>query len=335
MVPGTPAQARWIRSQPRRALPAMVLERIVRLALPRAHVADCEPLEGGLRNSNFRIQIDSPPQRLVLRVYEHDESLCAKELDLMRLVGGSVPLPEIIHAEPRATDDLPPFLLMTYVEGVDFRELARGGDAGAVAQAAYSIGETLAAIGRFKFPKAGWIAPGPTVTAPLLEGADPLPRFVDLCLAAESLHSRAPAELRRRAHTLVWEWAARLAELDGETALVHGDFNRRNVLVRCVAGEWRVAAVLDWEFAIAASPLWDIGNFLRYERAARPLAEPHFSQGYRDADGTLAADWRDLARVVSMSACCEALTRELPDTVAAELVELVRATVERRDPEFG
>src|SRR6185437_6695629 len=42
-------------------------------------------------------------------------------------------------------------------------------------------------------------------------------------------------------------------------------------------GTWTVAAVLDWEFAVSGSPLLDIGHFLRYECASRPLAEPHFS----------------------------------------------------------
>ena len=32
------------------------------------------------------------------------------------------------------------------------------------------------------------------------------------------------------------------------------------------AGRWAVAAVLDWEFAVSGSPLADVGHFLRYER---------------------------------------------------------------------
>jgi aminoglycoside phosphotransferase (APT) family kinase protein len=334
MVPGTPAQARWVQLQPRRILPAALAERIVRTELPRARVASFELIESGLRNSNFRIDLDAPPHRLVLRVYEQDISLCAKELDLLRLVRGTVPVPEVIHAAPEGWEELPPFILMGYVEGVEFRDLARSGEADAVAQAARSAGEALAAIGRFTFLKSGWIAPGPTVSAPLLEGADPVPRFVDLCLAAERLQRRMPAELRERTHAMMWKQAPRLAELDGETSLVHGDFNRGNLLVKPAGGKWAVAAVLDWEFAVSASPLNDIGNFLRYERASRPTAEPHFSRGYRDGGGTLADDWRNLAKWLSLSACCEALTRELPAAVGSELIELVRAAVEDRDPEL-
>jgi aminoglycoside phosphotransferase (APT) family kinase protein len=314
-------------------LPAAALERMVATAFHGLRVLDAQPLIGGYRNSNFALKLDSTPGRFVLRIYQHDPSLCQKELDLIRLIGGSVPVPEIIHAEPRGLEELPPFSLMRYVEGVTFRELRRGGDTDAIAEAAHSIGEALAAIGRITFPKSGWLDPGPTVTAPLLEGADPIPRFVDLWLASANLQARMPEELRGRTHELVWSWASRLASLDAEAHLVHGDFGKRNLLVRWVGGNWCLAAVLDWEFAISSTPLVDFGNFLRYERASRPLAEPAFSTGYLHAGGTLPADSRRSMRIVDLTALCESLTHDdLPDAVVSEIVELVRATVQDRDP---
>jgi hypothetical protein len=51
--------------------------------------------------ANFKIQLDSALELIVLRIYEHDASLWQKELDLIRLIGGSVPVPEVIYAEPR------------------------------------------------------------------------------------------------------------------------------------------------------------------------------------------------------------------------------------------
>lgn len=333
MLPGAPHEARWTRWEPRRTLAPEILDRAVQTAFPRCRVVEMQPLGDGLRNANFKLRLDGQPEPLVLRIYEHDASLCRKELDLLRLAGGSVPVPEVIHAEPCGLEDLSPFTLARYVEGISLCDLKRSGDAGAAAEAAYSAGETLAAIGRVTFARPGWLGPGPAVTAPLLEGKDPMPRFVDLCLASSHLERRMPADLRDRASGLVWQWAPELARLDQEARLVHGDFNGRNLLVRCLAGRWSVVAVLDWEFAVSGSPLGDLGNFLRYERAAHPLAEPHFSAGYLHAGGALPRDWRRLARALDVAAICESLTRDqLPDRAIAELVELVRATVENRDP---
>jgi len=307
---------------------------MVRTAFPRRRIGAIEPLAGGLRNANFRIRFDALSESIVLRIYQHDASLCQKEIDLLRLVRGSVPVPEVLHAEPRGLDDLPPFLLQPYVEGIAFLDLHRSVDSRAIAQAAYSAGETLAAMGRFTFSQSGWLAPGPAVTAPLLEGSDRAPRFVDRCLASLNLQRRMPTGLGECTHDLVWSWAPRLASLEDQKCLVHGDFSRRNLLVRCLSGRWSVAAVLDWEFAVSASPLNDVGHFLRYERAARPQVEPHFSTGYCAAGGRLPEDWRRLARILDLTALCESLTRDqLPDEISVELVELVRAIVEDRDPQ--
>jgi aminoglycoside phosphotransferase (APT) family kinase protein len=124
----------------------------------------------------------------------------------------------------------------------------------------------------------------------------------------------------------VWRWAARLAALDHDPRLVHGDFNRRNLLMRPEAGRWRVAGVLDWEFAVSGSPLADLGSFLRYERACAPLVEPHFSEGYRAAGGELPEDWPHLARLLALAAICEGLTHDdLSEAITHELVELLMA----------
>ena len=342
-----PEAARWLRPEPRCTIPISTVQQIVRIVLPHRSVVGIERFRDGFRNANFKVQLDSAPDMVVLRLYEHDPSLCQKELDIFHLVRDSVPVPCILYAEPAGTADLPPFMLLEYVQGIGFRELKRNGGREAVAQAAYSAGQTLAAIGRITFAKSGWLAPagsperagvaragveGPTVTNALTEGPDPLPRFVDQCLASGNLQRRLDADLRESIHRLFWQRAEQLARLDNEACLVHCDFGKRNLLMREVAGKWSVAAVLDWEFAVAGSPLIDVGHFLRYERNAQPLLEPHFSTGFQQAGGKLPGDWRRLSRIIDLSALCESLTHDdLPQPVEAELIELARATVENRD----
>jgi fructokinase len=294
---------------------------------------ELQPLSDGLRNANFRLRVSSGEEWFVLRIYEHDPSLCQKELDLFRLLEKTVPIPEVIYAEPNGADDAPPFALLRFVDGTSFRDLYRSGDGEAIAQAAGSVGEVLAAIGRVRFAKAGWLAPGPSVFDVELNGPDRIPRFVDECLASERLRSRMPMDLRESILELMWLWAGRFEELVEEAALVHGDFGKRNLLMKEVDGVWRVAAVLDWEFAVSGTPLMDVGHFLCYERGSRPRLEPHFSRGYLRAGGVLPEDWRRLVRIVDTASLCESLTHEfLPESVVPELMELARAAVEDRDP---
>ena len=86
-----------------------------------------------------------------------------------------------------------------------------------------------------------------------------------MCLAVPELQERVAADLRGRISDFVWLHEKQLEQLDAQRCLVHGDFGKRNVLVREEQGRWKVAAVLDWEFAVAGSPLIDIGHFLRYD----------------------------------------------------------------------
>jgi aminoglycoside phosphotransferase (APT) family kinase protein len=334
MLSGAPQAARWLRAEPRRSQHAQLVESILHTEFPHHRLLKFHPFNEGMRNANFRLRLDRAPHFAVLRIYEDDPSLCQKEIDLLRLLHKSdVAVQEILFAQPQLAGDLPPFTLTNFIEGTTFRELKRTGDPGAIAQAAHSAGEILAAIGRLTFPKSGWLEPGPSIGSPLLEGADAVPRLIDACLAEPNLQARVPDDFRDAIHALVWSFKSELAQLDKEAHLVHGDFGKTNILVRNVAGRWSVVGVLDWEFAISRSPLCDIGHFLRYERVARPLVEPYFSEGFTSAGGILPKNWRQLARVFDMIALCESLTHDhLPADVESELLELVRATTESRDP---
>src|SRR5579863_2017075 len=226
MISGAPHEARWVRPEPRRTVAQSTLDRIVHRAFGECRTAEVQSLTAGRRNANFKVRLDTGADWFVVRLYEHDASLCQKEVDLIQLIGGSVPVPDLIYAEPGGLDDLSPFVVMRYVEGITFRELKSSGNAEEIAEAAFSIGETLAGIGRFRFRKSGWLAPGPTVTKPLLDGIDATPRFVDLCLASPNLQCRMNEELRDRVHSLTWSRATSFAVVDHEASLVHGDFGK-------------------------------------------------------------------------------------------------------------
>jgi aminoglycoside phosphotransferase (APT) family kinase protein len=333
MIVDAADQARWLCTEPRRTLSAAFVDQIVSCAFPGSRALELQPLTDGLRNANFRLRLNSTDESFVLRIYEHDPSLCQKELDLLRLIGTSVPVPEVLYAEPHSSEDAPPFALLRYVEGISYRELNRGGDRDAIAQAASAVGEALAAIGRIRFSKAGWLASGPSVYEARREAADRIPRFVEACFASKLLQERVPVGLCDAIRELMRLWAPRLEGLEEEARLVHGDFGKRNVLVKEVAGVWRVAAVLDWEFAFSGAQLVDLGHFLRYERRSRVGAEPHFSDGFLRAGGVLPEDWRRLARIFDAAVLCESLTHErLSEAANAELIELIRSVVEDRDP---
>ena len=312
--------------------------KLLATVFPKRSVKDLQVLSGGLVNTNIRVDFEANFKPVVIRLYRNGAEVCRKELALHDLLSRTIRVPRALHAEPEGFENLPAFLINEYVNALTFQELKRTNNLKAIQQASYSVGATLAAIGRFKFDKPGRLevegvaaplAVGPRFT----EGPDQLAGIMDTFLLSANCERRAGPKLVQRLHDYAWSWSSRIPDLDEAPCLVHNDFGERNILVRQENCTWVVAAVLDWEFAFSGSCLLDIGHFLRYERRSAALREPHFSQGFVDHGGQLPNNWREVARIVDLGGLVECLTHdELPIDVEIELLELINATLDHRDP---
>jgi len=316
------------------AITNQTLRHLLAKVFPQSQIAAVEPLSGGLINTNLRIDFQSNHDPVVLRIYRDGANVCRKEIAVHNLIQSAVPVPKILYAEPDPIDDIPSFTILEFVKGLTFQQLKRTGDVQAITQASCSVGEILAAIGRFRFPKPGrFVVEGSSeqlsVGAPYIEGPNPIPRLLDTFLESEVCRNRAGAKLLERIHNFGWSWADRIPDLDTQPGLVHCDFGNRNIVVREENDKWKVAAVLDWEFALSGSPLLDVGHFLRYETIDHPFREPHFSKAFVEHGGYLPEGWREIVRVIDLTALVECLTHDdMPGEVESELIELILATVE-------
>ena len=311
--------------------PALIRDCIA-LAFPNSDIARTEILSGGLINTNIKIEFSSHQPPVVLRFYQGGAAVCLKESAVLRLVRSTVPAPEVIHVEPNGIDGSTPFMILEFINGVTFQQLKRTKDLEAIHQAAASVGETLARIGKYQFPKPGRLLGGNdlTVGPQYMEGRDPIPRLLDSFLQSENLQRRIDVSLQDEVHEFVWSWADQLRALDNDRHLVHCDFGNRNILVDCINGRWQVAAVLDWEFALSGSSLLDIGHFLRYETLDTPLREPYFSRAFVESGGFLPDDWRRISMMLDLTGLVECLTHDhLPDDVADEILQLINSTLKR------
>jgi aminoglycoside phosphotransferase (APT) family kinase protein len=308
------------------------IQKILAEAFPHEKVSSTELLVGGLINSNIKVEFESGREPVVLRVYRDGPEVCRKEVALIELIQSQVPVSRIVYASAN-TDvcaELPAFAIFAFVPGITFQQLKRSGSLEAIQQAACSVGATLAAIGKFQFPKSGRLQlnDGVEVGKPFIEGPDPIPRLLDTFLESPKCKSRAGAKLVNQLHEFCWSRSSLMPDLDSRPSLVHCDFGNRNILVREQNGRWVVASVLDWEFAMSGSPLLDVGHFLRYEKFDEPLREPHFSQAFLENGGNLPQSWREIVRLIDLTALVECLTHdELPSDVESELLALIRATL--------
>jgi len=310
--------------------------RVLKRVFPHRRIKDCNVLPGGLINTNLKIDFESNHDPVVLRIYRDGPEVCRTEVAIHNLVRPEVAVPMILHTEPDGSEGLPSFVILEFVTGVTFQELKRTNNLDAIHQASYSVGKTLAAIGRFQFGRPGRLVVENklSVGSPFIEGADPIPRLLDRFLGSPTCERRAGTNLMHRIHNFAWTWSSKLPDLDANPCLVHSDFGNRNILVREENGKWEVSGVLDWEFAFSGSPLLDVGHFLRYEQIDKPLREPNFSRAFIENGGNLPDNWREIVRVIDLTALVECLTHDdLPADIEAELLEMINATLEHRDPQ--
>ena len=304
---------------------------MIRPTFPDRRIASFDVLSGGLINTNLHIHFDNDGS-VVLRIYRDGAAACRKEVALHRLVQQKVPVASIIHAEPDGIESSEPFSIVEYIDGITFQHLKQTNQRGALAEAAYSAGRVLAAVGRYQFDKPGRIVVDDAsdelmIGESFVDANHPHSELVDRFLASPILQKRISHQLIAELRAFFREWSSHIEQMIDDRNLVHCDFGNRNLLVNNKSGRWEIAAVLDWELAISGSPLLDVGHFLRYDYAT-PVREPHFSRAFVEHGGQLPDDWQKIVRVIDLSALVECLTHDrLPPEVEVEIVQLIQATL--------
>ncbi len=266
-------------------------------------------LAGGLRNTNYRVELASGPA--VLRLYTGEAAACRREARLLELLHQSIPLPRVLDAR---CDAAPPWALVEFVDGVRFDQQPPSD----LAAAAFDAGHVLARIHAFPLREAA------DVDLDRYSGAGyGLVTFIESTLQGGRLPNQLGPEKTQLLRQVTREHGPRLKVQD--VTLQHSDYKPWNLLVR----DGRIAAVLDWEFAFAGGRLNDIANFLRYSERQPPAYGAEFVRGYLAAGGRLPEDWFRLARLSDLMALSEFLSRpDVDPAVIRDVVPLVERTID-------
>ena len=305
---------------------------LIEKAFPQRRISNITELTGGRINTNLKLTFSAGEPPAVLRLHKKGSAACAKETRVIELIKSTVPVPEIFYVDSEGVDGSGPFSVIEFVEGLTFQQLKRTGNLEAIHQAASSVGATLAAIGRYSFLKPGSLIVTNNnqleIGDPFTKTMDPIPEILAMLLKSDLTQRRLGAELTGRLRDFMSAWAPSLPDITNVSQLVHSDYGNRNILVNEVNGKWQVTAVLDWEFAFSGSSLLDVGNFLRYDSVSEPLREPSFSRSFVEHGGELPDNWRQVVRVIDVTALVECLSHDyLPDDVVSEIIQLIKQTL--------
>jgi aminoglycoside phosphotransferase (APT) family kinase protein len=299
----------WNRSTPVVDLTPAELTALIQPAFPSYRVVKSEPTEGGLANTNIRVWLSPGERPLLLRLYVRSPGDGRKEFALNRLVADRVPVPDFFYFAPDNPITNHPYALMEWVEGARLEVAVRRMRPDEITGIGHSVGEALAAIHRFTFPQTGFLNDNLAVSQPISVGSDGLIGFLKMCLVDGRGGERLGADLTEALLAFAEKASPLLDSWQGPPCLVHSDFGGSNILVQQEAGGWKVAAVLDWEFAFSGSPFFDFGNLLRPSLASMPGFEQGVYEGYLAAGGVLPAEWRQMSRLADLLAWADFLNR--------------------------
>jgi aminoglycoside phosphotransferase (APT) family kinase protein len=307
-----------------------VLTSLLQPAFPGRKVVSAELLTEGHCNTNYKIRVSDFNDAFVLRIYVRNNEALQKDWDIFNLIHENVPIPELLYADLHNTHYDKPYAIMKWVDGPLLSKVMETGSTDDIVACAYDLGAVLAGIGTYTFSQTGFFGPGLTIAESLGDGSASYLSGIEQYLQLDRVRQRLGEEDTNQLEQFVSDNAEYLTELNSAPALVHADFKGINILMQQRAQCWKVAAVLDWEFAFAGTPLFDIGNMLRYENLYPPAFEAEFVRGFLDHGGVLPPNWKKIIKLLDLLNLCEFLNAETPEPAMIEEVKgLITSTLEQ------
>lgn len=304
------------------------LTELIQPLLPGEKVLSSMVASGGLSNTNIRVECSGAESPLLVRIYSREAPAAGKEFALNRLTHLHVPSPAFLFHSLSNAITGHPYAILQWVEGERLElvtsRLHNLSDLG------QSVGLALGAVHSFKFEHSGFLRDDLTPIEPLDLGRSGLLSYIKQCLLSEPARQRVDERLVAALLDFVEREGHLLDSWCQPACLSHSDFGGSNILVRECAGQWKVSAVLDWEFAFSGAPFFDFGNLLRPPLGLREDFTEGLSRGYVSAGGHLPTQWKRIAKLGDLSAWVEFLTRENPgDALIADAVLVLQRTIQQ------
>lgn len=282
------------------ALPDDVIHAMVSRALPGKTGYQWERLGGGCANLSILIRAEEKPI-YVLRIYLRDKEAACREHQLASYLSPQLPVPQSRFIGTEAGYD---FALFDYCRGISLREALLGKEKAHGDPLLYQAGVLLGKIQAHRFENVGFF--DEELRIKHLQNPD-LAEFVDRLLTHPVVLATLPVGQKPVIAACFSRFAACLP--DAHTAhLVHGDYDPANLLVDKVDGTWQISAVLDWEFAFAGSPLWDVANMLRYAHAMPASWASSFLSGLQTL-WRLPNQWQTSVHLLNLASLLDCLSR--------------------------
>ena len=266
------------------------------------------PLLGGFSHINYRLETEDGD--FVLRLPQRSDHNFDTEITILKALQKDFPVPEVVWTQKNVA-------ILRYIEGRLLCHVEDDLDDEQISFIGTQLGELLAQIHSMSFHKSGFLGEGFKVTEPFTNFYDGYFGHMLFCLNSKQTRKRLDKQTLSRLKKYVNSNSATIKNLTHTNNLTHSDFNQKNILIDCIKGQWKVTAILDWEFAYSGAPLGDLGNFFRYPEV-NPNYKNSFANSYETNGGVLSKNWEREARFLDLLPMLQFLSCKdnLPNTFA-------------------
>lgn len=228
------------------------LVRLFKTLMPERNIIDYYKLAHGRRHCNYVLTSDQG--KILLRIKDKENGLASISLEkaIYDHLDGLIEHP---HCMDHKVIDNRLCILYEYQEGEEIQSILDGEDEDAKQELMVRLGQDMAKIHQSKeFFNRGIL----DETLDIVSPAMPLFDWWEQHLEDRQLTERLGEGRVRFIRRVLVDHLELLKDIDQDYCLIHGDFNRQNILV----GE-RKLIFLDWEFVSAGIRHCDIGHLFR------------------------------------------------------------------------
>lgn len=286
--------------------------------------AEVVPLSGGYSGETYLVT--GAGEQAVLRLYAKQPGRAAIDQALLERLRGLLPVPRVLEAMTvPAGAGRPPFLLLEALPGDRLDVVLPAADEPLRRRLAEAVTGVLVLLATERMPRAGFFVDAGLEPVAFPPGSGDQAGFLAAHLGAPWFAGLTDDE--RAGLRAVARKAAALAGRTSRIALVHADFNPKNLLVDPATGG--VTGVLDWEYAYAGAPLADVGNLLRFAEDA--VFDGAVAAAYTERAPDVPEGWLEVARALDLYSLIDLAAREAPaNPIVAGARDLLLATARTR-----
>jgi aminoglycoside phosphotransferase (APT) family kinase protein len=259
-------------------------------------VAKLALLSNGCANTNYKLTLDNGLS-VVLRIYVRDATALGREMAINELVNELLPAPRFLHVDTSCTLIPYPYAIVEWREGILLRDLIFTNNEVAISKVMEEAGYYLGLLRKLRLPMGGFFKENLQIQPFALE--DEYFGFVMQLLQDEVVAESLGKNLQDMVQQVVSACANSIPEMN-DANLTHGDYDPANILVKEDQGEWKISAILDWEFAHSGTYLLDMGLMLRYSHKMPTYVETSFIRGVEECGIALPSDWKKQAKLMDL-----------------------------------